>query len=69
VYGLLRTFAGERLLLLANFTADEQSIRASLPDEHRLGLDPRAAEPDGRAMRSDDGEIHLAPYQFLWISG
>jgi amylosucrase len=69
VYGLLRTFAGERLLLLANFTADEQSVRASLPDEHGLRLDPRAAEPDGRALRGDDEEIHLAPYQFLWIAG
>jgi len=69
VYGLLRTFAGERLLLLANFTADEQSVRASLPDEHGLALDPRAAEPDDRALRADATQIILAPYQFLWISG
>ena len=28
VYGLLRSFAGERLLLLASFSADEQRVRA-----------------------------------------
>ena len=33
VYGLLRTFAGARLLVLANFSADEQRVRAGILDE------------------------------------
>jgi amylosucrase len=33
VYGLLRSYAGERLLVLANFSADEQRVRAGILDE------------------------------------
>ncbi len=33
VYGLRREFAGERLLVLANFSADEQRVRAGILDE------------------------------------
>ena len=33
VYGLLRSYAGERLLVLANFSADEQQVRAGILDE------------------------------------
>jgi amylosucrase len=33
VYGLLRRYAGERLLVLANFSADEQRVRAGILDE------------------------------------
>jgi amylosucrase len=36
VYGLLRTYAGERLLVLANFTADEQRVRAGILAEHGM---------------------------------
>jgi len=67
VYGLLRTFAAETLLILANFTADEQAVRAAIPDEYGVRLSPSAAEPDGRDLHADDEEIVLAPYQFLWI--
>jgi amylosucrase len=67
VYGLLRTFAGERLLVLANFTAEEQWIRDAIVDEHGLQLAPAAAEPDGRPLRRDGEHLVLAPYQFLWI--
>jgi amylosucrase len=69
VYGLLRTFAGERLLVLANFSADEQSVRGALVDEHGLQLTPSAAVPDGRPLRADGAQIILAPYQFAWIQG
>ena len=41
VYGLLRSYAGERLLVLANFSAGEQSVRRALLDEHGLRLDGR----------------------------
>jgi amylosucrase len=35
VYGLLRSYAGERLLVLANFSADEQRVRAGILEEPR----------------------------------
>jgi amylosucrase len=55
VYGLLRTFAGDRLLLLANFSAAEQRVRDSIVAEH--GLEP-----------TPDGQLVLAPYEFCWLS-
>jgi amylosucrase len=67
VYGLLRTFGGERLLVLANFSADEQSVRAAIVDEHGMRLTASAATPDGRSLRTDDEHVILAPYQFVWI--
>jgi amylosucrase len=67
VYGLLRTFAGQRLLVLANFTADEQRVRAAIPGEHGMRLTPSATATDGRPMRRDGDDLVLAPYQFLWI--
>ena len=67
VYGLLRTFAGERLLVLANFSADAQEVRASLVDDLGLRLDAGAAVPDGRGLHADGDAMILAPYQFLWI--
>jgi amylosucrase len=67
VYGLLRTFAGERLLVLANFTADEQRVRASILDEHGSRLTPAASATDGRPVAGDGDDLVLAPYQFLWI--
>lgn len=69
VYGLLRTFAGERLLVLANFSADEQWVRDSILEEHGLTLGPAAAVPDGRPVRAEGGHVGLAPYQFAWIQG
>lgn len=65
VYGLLRAYAGDRLLLLANFTADAQPIRETIPDEHGLRLTAAAAVPDGRPLEAGV----LAPYQFAWIRG
>jgi amylosucrase len=69
VYGLLRTFAGERLLVLANFSAHEQWVGGAIADEHGVRLSPAAAVPDGRPLRADGGDIVLAPYQFVWIQG
>jgi amylosucrase len=69
VYGLLRTFAGERLLLLGNFTAEARSIRVSLAADHGLALGSEAAAPDGRPLQVGGGELILAPYQFAWIRG
>ena len=49
VYGLLRTFAGERLLVLANFTAEEQWVDRGILDEH--GMAPSASATAPTAVR------------------
>jgi amylosucrase len=69
VYGVVRSHAGERLLLLASFSAAEQRVPAELVARHGLALDVAAAAvPDGRPLRMDGDELVLAPYQFLWIA-
>jgi amylosucrase len=68
VYGLVRDFAGERLLVLASFRGDEQWVPRAILDEHGLGLTPEAAVPDGRPVREDGEHLVLAPYQFCWIA-
>ncbi len=57
VYGLLREFAGERLLVLANFSADEQRVPAQIVDRH------------GLEHPVQDGHVVLGPYRFAWIRG
>ncbi|MET0684835.1 MAG: hypothetical protein ABW060_05935, partial [Solirubrobacteraceae bacterium] len=70
VYGVLRALAGERLLLLASFSAAEQRVPAASVAQHGLDLDPAAAAaPDGRPLRVEEDALVLAPYQFLWITG
>jgi len=69
VYGLLRAFGGERLLVLASFSADEQWVPAGILDEHGLELTAAAAVADGRPLRTDAASVVLAPYQFLWVQG
>jgi amylosucrase len=69
VYGLLRTFAGERLLFLASFSAEEQWVDSAILGEHGVQLAPSAAVPDGRELRIDDAHLILKPYQFAWILG
>jgi amylosucrase len=66
IYGLLRTFAGERLLVLANFSADEQRVRGAILEEHGMRLTAAAAVPDGRPLRTEGDDLLLAPYQFSW---
>lgn len=66
---MLRSFAGDRLLVLANLSADEQSVRSAILDEHGMRLTASAAVPDGRALRTDGAHLILAPYQFSWIQG
>jgi amylosucrase len=66
VFALLREFAGERMLLVANFTATEQAVPARL---HGFGLRAGAALADGRPVEAGAGEVALAPYQYLWVTG
>ena len=62
VFGLLREHAGERLLLLANFTAHEQRIGVGLAYEH--GVAPRP----GDAGRLEGEDLVLAPYGCAWLT-
>jgi amylosucrase len=61
VFGLAREQSDERLLVVANFTADPQRVTLSAPDE--------AAEVDGRPLERVGDAIVLAPYQHLWLRG
>jgi amylosucrase len=67
VFGLLREHAGDRLLLLASFSEHRRPVGLSLLDEHGVALDARAAEPDGRPLRTDRGMLVLEPYQHAWL--
>jgi hypothetical protein len=69
VYGLVRTFAGERLLVLASFSAEEQRVPRALAGDHGLALTDASAAPDGRPLRMAGDDVVLAPYQFLWTAG
>ena len=69
VFGLLREQAGARLLLLANFTAERQSIDHAVVQDRGLALTADAAEPDGRAFTEAGDQLVLEPYQYLWLRG
>jgi amylosucrase len=69
VFGLLRSQAGERLLLLANFTAERQPVAMAVVSEGGLALTEDAAQPDGRAAVVEEDTLVLEPYQYLWLRG
>ena len=61
VFALAREHAGQRVLVIANFSAGSQRVSlAAVPDD--------AADVDGRSRVRDGDEVVLAPYQYLWIS-
>ena len=62
-----REHAGDRLLLLASFSEHRRPVSLSLLAEHGVVLDARAAEPDGRPLRTDGGLLVLEPYQHVWF--
>ena len=68
VFGLLREHAGERLLVLANFTAGPQHVDLAVARDRGLTLDPAAAQPDGRTLELTAGGVLLRPYQHAWLS-
>jgi amylosucrase len=55
VFGLWREHGGERLLVLANFTAVPQPLRPSLIHV--------------RGLRHDGDALVLEPYEYLWLTG
>jgi amylosucrase len=66
VFGLRRAQAGERLLVLGNFTADPQPVALSALRD--FPLTEAAAEVDGRPLERHHDTVVLAPYQHLWLS-
>lgn len=67
VFGLCRAQAGERLLVLGNFTADPQAVgRDALRD---FALTDAAGTVDGRPVEARHDVVVLAPYQHLWLGG
>jgi amylosucrase len=69
VLALLRERAGERLLLLANFSAEAQAVPLGLAHDVRVAVTPEASEPDGRPLREEDGALVLEPYAHAWLRG
>jgi amylosucrase len=65
VFALCREQAGERLLVLGNFTAEPQAVATSV-----LGgfpLTASADEVDGRPVEATRDFVVLAPYQHVWL--
>jgi amylosucrase len=69
VFGLLREHAGERMLLVASFSAQRRPMALSVLSEHDVALDAAAAEPDGRTLRIDSEALVLEPFQHVWLNG
>jgi amylosucrase len=67
VFGLLRSQAGERLLLLANFTPERQPVGLASVHERGLEITQDAAQPDGRPLVLEQDTLVLEPYQYLWL--
>jgi amylosucrase len=68
VFGLLRAHAGDRLLVLANFTPEPQPVRITVAHERGLPFSGEAAVPDGRPLRIQGEFVLLEPYQFAWLA-
>jgi amylosucrase len=67
VFGLERQHAGDRLLVLANFTAGEQEVPLQVVHERGFELRTDAGEVDGRPVRVRGDVIVLEPYHHLWL--
>jgi glycosidase len=67
VFGYVRRYQGQRLLVLANFTEQEQTIAAN---EIRLhGLSYAFTDLVSGQQVSLGQDLQLAPYQFVWLKG
>jgi amylosucrase len=69
VFGLCRAQAGERLLVLGNFTADPQPVDRGVVTGRGFTLTDAAGAVDGRPLEASATVITLAPYQHVWLVG
>jgi amylosucrase len=67
VFGLDREHAGERLVLLASFSAEPQRVDAGVLHERGVDAGPDAAAADGRPLRREGDVLVLEPYAVVWI--
>jgi amylosucrase len=67
VFGLEREHAGDRLLVLANFTAAAQEVPLAVAHERGFELRSDAGDVDGRPAGVRGEVIVLEPYQQLWL--
>ena len=68
VFGLLRSQAGERLLLLANFTPERQPVDLAVVARARARVDADAARNlTGVRWLWTSDILVLEPYQYLWL--
>jgi amylosucrase len=67
VFGLERTRSGQRLIVLANFTAAPQAVHLGVLHGRGAQLDLAAAEADGRDLRVEGESLVLEAYQFAWV--
>jgi len=66
VFGLCRAQAGERLLVIGNFTAEPQPV--ALDALRGFPLTDAAGDVDGRPVERHADVVVLAPYQHLWLA-
>ncbi len=65
VFGYVRQYEGQRVLVLANFIEHEQRVGAN---ELRLhGLSYRFVDLVSGAERTSDRDLVLGPYEFVWL--
>jgi amylosucrase len=69
VFGLVRERAGQRLLLLANFTPERQPVHLAVVHDHGFELSHEAARADGRPVAAQGDLVVLEPLQYLWLRG
>src|SRR4051812_7062078 len=69
VFGLVRERAGARLLVLASFAPERQTVEVGVAHGRGFAVGPEAAEADGRPLRVEGDFVVLEPYQHLWLSG
>jgi len=69
VFGLAREHAGDRLLLLANFTERPQAISSAVASDRGFAVPGAGGQPDGRPLRTYGDVLALEPYQFAWLRG
>jgi amylosucrase len=69
VFGLVRQHAGEKLLLLGNFSAGTQAVHRDVFEDRHLELREDAGHADGRPIALEGDFVVLEPYQFAWMSG
>ena len=69
VFGLERRHAGQRLVMLANFSEHRQLVRLAVVDDRGVAVTAAGAEPDGRPLGIEGDAVALEPYGYAWLLG